>query len=132
MIFLLPLFAVMAPFILFPIETLLPYPALIEEAVKGILVYFALKLPRNIQRNAILVSAVFFALSESVLYLFNILLVGNLFTFLLRLILTTSLHVLTFMILFAFARKNKKWIVAGWLIASLLHFLFNKTIAFLL
>ena len=132
MIFLLPVFAAIAPFILFPIETILPYPALIEEAVKGLMVYVALKLPTNIQRSALLVSAVFFTLSESVLYLFNIVAVGNIFTFLLRLVLTGSLHTLTVAIMFAFARKNQKWIVVGWLIASILHSLFNKTIAFLL
>lgn len=121
-----PLLALIAPFVVWPIELLLPYPHIIEELAKAVLVFTLLDLPERLTKIklAILIG-VLFAFSESVLYLFNIQLVGSIQTYFVRLLVTTPLHVITTLIILLPALKNKKLIIVGVLLASLVHYLFN-------
>ena len=121
-----PLFALIAPFIVWPIELILPYPHIIEELAKAVLVFTLLDLPERLTKIklAILIG-VLFAFSESILYLFNIQLVGNIQTYLVRLLVTIPLHVITTLIILLPALKNKKLIIVGVVFASLVHYLFN-------
>ena len=121
-----PLFALIAPFVVWPIELILPYPHIIEELAKAVLVFALLDLPERFTKIklAILIG-VLFAFSESVLYLFNIQLVGSVQTYFIRLLVTVPLHVITTLIILLPALKNKKLIIVGVVFASLVHYLFN-------
>ncbi len=121
-----PLLALIAPFVVWPIELLLPYPHIIEELAKAVLVFTLLNLPDRLTKIklAILIG-VLFAFSESVLYLFNIQLVGNIQTYFIRFLVTIPLHTITTLIILLPALKNKKLIIIGVVFASLIHYLFN-------
>ena len=78
MIFASPLLAAIGPFLLWPIELFLPYPFVLEEIFKGVLVYLILGSGvRRTQEKLIILSALLFSFSESVMYIINIFLVGN-------------------------------------------------------
>ena len=124
-----PLIAAIAPFVIWPIELLFPYPYIIEEIVKGILIVSVLDLHgRVIQVRIVLASAILFALSETVLYILNIALVGNFSTLITRFTLTALLHSLTMLIILISAFKHKWLIPAGIAAAMLIHYLFNMAI----
>lgn len=129
MAFLVPLIAAIAPFIIWPIELLLPYPYIIEEIAKGFLVFFALDcVNRSLQVKIVLAAALLFTLSETVLYILNISLVGNLSTLLTRFILTAILHSLTMLIILIFAFKNKWLTPLGVAAAMSIHYFYNLNI----
>ena len=108
---LLPLFAAIAPFLIWPIEFVLPYPHIIEELVKAILVWWG----KPTAKTALLSGAVF-ALSEAVFYLFNSP------TALSRLVYTVPLHASTFLILSLFPRR---FFPLALIAAILLHWAYN-------
>jgi RsiW-degrading membrane proteinase PrsW (M82 family) len=121
-----PLFALIAPFVVWPIELILPYPHVIEELAKAVLVFTLLDLPDRLEKIKLAVLiGVLFAFSESVLYLFNIQLVGNVQTYFVRLLVTIPLHVITTLIILLPSLKNKKLIIVGVILASLVHYFFN-------
>lgn len=111
---LVPLLALAAPFVLWPIELLLPYPYVIEELVKAGLVWLNPKF-----RPAVAIGLAF-AFSETVLYIFNL----NPY----RLLLTILLHTTTTLIIYGFTTIDKKLIVVGTLLAMGLHFGYNAWI----
>lgn len=127
---LLPLFALIAPLILWPVETLLPYPHIIEELAKAALVW---PLLGRHSTKSVLISATLiglaFTISESVLYLFNIFATGTLQTLFSRLLLTAPLHVTTTLIIAVFGHFNRRLVPIGLLLAILLHTLFNTYLA---
>lgn len=137
MILFIPLFAAILPFILWPIEIFLPYPHIIEEVAKASLVFLLRSDTLQVhnadtyryQLKIIIISGFLFALSESVLYLLNIYLVGDLNLFILRLILTIFLHLITLWIIFILSIKSIKLIIPGILIAILIHYAFNLFLA---
>lgn len=129
---LLPLLAAISPFFLLLIEIIFPYPHIVEELAKALIILVARYEGWKTHEGAsqkeiqiIILSGILFALSETVLYLFNIYLVGDLSLLLLRLILTAFLHVLTFLIIFILMKKSFVLAVLGVLIAILIHFAFN-------
>jgi len=127
----LPLFAVIAPFLVWPIELIFPYPHIVEELAKAVLIFFVAK-DDNSSKTTKVKSAIFigllFAFSEDVLYLFNIALVGSLETFFERLLLTTFLHVVTSLLILFPILKSHKLLPFGIALAMVLHYLFNLTI----
>lgn len=126
---LIPLIAAIVPFIIWPIEFFLPYPYIIEEIVKGILIAFVIDLPsRNTQVKIVLASAVIFTFSETVLYIFNISLVGDISTLLTRFILTLTLHGLTMLIILISSFKSRLLIPIGIAIAVITHYFYNLEI----
>lgn len=132
---LLPIAALILPFVIWPIEIFLPYPYLIEEIAKGILIFSVLKEIKNPVEGVriSLILGMLFALSESVLYIFNIQLVGDLSTFLLRLAVTIPFHAFTSVVIFIFAYSKKITLALfGITIAVVLHFLFNSLIRYLM
>ena len=126
---LIPLFAVIAPFILWPIEILAPYPYIFEEIAMMLLLIPVLGKARATQVKTAVIIGVLFSVSEAVLYLFNISLVGDIRTFFIRILLTTSLHVLTPIIILIPTFKNKKLIIVGFMLAIAVHYFFNLAIA---
>jgi hypothetical protein len=128
--FLAPLFSLILPFILWPIEQALPYPYIIEEIAKGSLTYWVLKNPRRASRiKAAIAIGALYAFSESVLYIFNIFAVGNLSTLFQRLAITIPLHIITTLVILLPALKDKRLIVVGVILAGIIHYLFNFEIA---
>ena len=112
MILFLPLLAAIAPLLIWPIELLFPYPHLIEELVKTLLIVPLLDdLKKSAQVKMIILLGFLFALSESVLYLFNISVMGNLKIFFSRLLITIPLHTITLFLIFLPTMKNKKLII---------------------
>jgi len=123
---LIPLFASMAPFLVWPIELIFPYPYLVEELVKGFLVFFILKSSDSSSKIKLAVlTGLFFAFSESVLYMSNILLVGTLWTFVERLLFTVPLHTVTTLLILFSGLKKKELLPLGVIAAMLLHYFFN-------
>ncbi len=124
--FLVPLIAAITPFIIWPIEFFLPYPYIIEEVAKVFLVLFVINLPnKSTQIKLVLASAAMFTLSETVLYILNISLVGDLSTLLTRFILTLILHSLTILIILISSFKHKWLMPAGVVLAMVIHYFYN-------
>lgn len=115
------------PFVLWPVEIILPYPFLVEEIAKAILVFFIIlstpKLKDKI--NFTILAGLLFSISESVMYLFNIYQVGSVETLFIRLILTIPLHIGTMLLILLFGLKRKALIPIGLIIASIIHYYFN-------
>jgi len=126
MVLLAPLLALALPFLVWPIELFFPYPHIVEEIAKGILIYLIVASADKVNKiAAVAVVGVLFALSESVLYLFNIYLVGTSATLLQRFAVTTGLHVVTSLVIFLPTIKSKKLIVLGVVLAGIIHYYFN-------
>jgi len=125
----LPLFALILPFILWPIEVFVPLPFIIEELGKAALVLMLLPiLDKKTKVQLCVVIGVFFALSESVLYLFNSYFLGSLAYFAQRLFLTSILHSTTTLLILLPTFKSKKLLPAGLILAMLLHYFYNVLI----
>ncbi len=130
MIELIPLFAAVTPFILWPIEIIIPAPYIIEEIAKLILI-FPLLAEKSVARKirfTILIGMIF-AFSEAVLYLFNISLVGNIGTFFERLMFTIPLHTLTALTILIPSLYGKRLVFAGLIAAIIIHYFYNVLIA---
>lgn len=127
MSYLAPLFALILPAFVWPIELVLPYPYIIEEIAKAALIYWvaASDETTTLKVKIVVAVGVLFAFSESVMYLFNIYMVGNISTLFQRLALTTSMHVITSLVIFIPGIKHKKLIVLGAIIAGVIHYFFN-------
>lgn len=123
MLTLLPLLAAIAPFFLWPVELIFPYPHLVEELIKTLLVVPLLDQRRkSAPIKTLFLLGFLFAFSESVLYLFNI---GSLDVFFQRLLITVPLHIITFLLIFLPTLKNKKLLPLGTILAILVHYLCN-------
>ncbi len=125
------LFALGTPLVLIPVEQLLPYPYLLEEAVKAFLILFVTGNKNNHSplKTTILIGLLF-ALSESFFYLMNTILLGNMKFFLQRLLITTPLHIFTCLLIFLPTLKSKKLLPLGLVGAITAHYLFNLTLSY--
>lgn len=125
------LLALAAPLLLIPIEKLFPAPHIIEEIVKLGIVLFILKsriLNPSFQIRWVILAGMIFTLSESILYLINIFMLGDLSLFGTRLLLTGILHVTTMVILYLSARKRVSMSLLGFILAVTIHYWYNATI----
>lgn len=122
-----------APLVLIPIEQVLPWPEVIEETVKLAGVFLLAKTTHSRKKYFLSawLLAVVFALSETMLYLANIFLLGNLDDIARRLVFTTALHLATVTILSAgvWIGREKKWTITLFFISAvLLHIAYNDLI----
>jgi hypothetical protein len=122
---LIPLFALIAPFLVWPLELALPYPHVVEEIVKGIFVYFILTSGNKAKIKLAITVGFIFAFSESVMYMSNIFLAGTLWTLIERLLLTIPLHATTMLIILFSGMRKKAFLPLGITAAMLLHYYFN-------
>lgn len=121
-----PIFGFILPFLSWTIELFLPYPHLVEEALKSILVFISLRIPGRWKKiKLITLTGIFFAFSESVFYLFNIYSVGNLRTLFYRLVFTIPLHTITSLTILLPAMKDKRMIFLGAILAATIHYFYN-------
>jgi hypothetical protein len=123
--FFIPLIASIVPFILWPIELFLPFPYIIEEIAKMLLILPLLGLNTRSKIKMALIIGLIFAISEGVLYIFNIYLVGNVGTLLERYLLTIPLHAVTSLVILLPTLIDKRLIVVGLVIAIIIHYFFN-------
>jgi len=128
-IFLIPLIAAIGPFFLWPIELVFPYPFLVEELFKLVLIYIVIDKLRKDSLILIFGSSLLFTLSESILYIFNFAMVGSSSSFFTRLLLTLILHTITFLVMYAAGRISIKLLPFGFILAALIHYLYNQFIA---
>lgn len=119
--YLVVLIAVLGPFLVWPIELLLPYPYIVEELFKFILVYFFAKK----SAKPFIYAGIAFALTETVFYSLNINTFGNINLFFVRFMLTSILHSITFLTIYYSWNFNKKLITVGFILAAFIHFLYN-------
>jgi RsiW-degrading membrane proteinase PrsW (M82 family) len=127
----IPLAAALLPLVVWPIEYYLPYPYLVEEIAKAAVIWLALSSEGLWQKIKLaLVVGALFSVSETILYLFNVLPIqGAEKVILQRLTLTLPLHLITSLVIVLPALKDKRLIVFGVILAGLIHYLFNLQIA---
>lgn len=126
-IFLVFILAFIAPLILIPLEKILPYPHVVEEVAKAILIILILQLSsQKLQFKTSVLFGLIFATSENMFYLANFITNNLTEIFLQRVLLTTTLHVLTTIIIFLPSQKRKELIIPATILAIFTHFLYNK------
>jgi len=117
-------FCLFAPLPLWLIETLLPFPYLIEEIFKFFIVK---KTPSKTNYLYPLILGIVFSISETMLYLTNFFLLGNFTNLINRLIFTTILHTLTFTLQY-FAKNNHYLSIIMLIVSILIHYFYNLSV----
>jgi len=114
------LYSVVGPFLVWPVEYFLPYPYIIEELFKCVVVWFG-------EKSALIYiyAGVAFALTETVLYIINANATGSFNYLAIRFVTTSVLHSVTFLIIYAFHKRSNKLIPVGFLISVFIHYLYN-------
>lgn len=120
------LIALFGPFIVWPFEFFIPYPFVVEELFKFILVKTIIKNTADFSDGfkTVFVCGLLFTISETVLYILKINAYGDIRLLLTRFISTGLLHTATFVIIFIATKKKHYW-TFGLLTAMLLHYLYN-------
>lgn len=115
--------ALAAPFFVWPVEMLLPYPHIVEEIVKLLLV----AKPAKDGGGWLLGAGIgfLFALSETMLYVVNAIILGNFGVLGMRLLLTVPMHVLTTILIYLGVRKGGLGTMVGLGLGMGLHWTFN-------
>lgn len=116
------LYSLVGPFLVWPLEYLLPYPYIIEELFKVFVVKFT-----SGNAKIYILAGIVFALTETILYSININLLGRPSLFLARFVSTSFLHGATFLVIFKLSKK-KNGIISGFFISVLIHYLYNRYI----
>lgn len=131
-VFLVCLTALIMPLLLLPLEKILPYPFLIEEIFKALIILLIIKtVDFKKQIKAVFLFTFLFALSENLFYLGNFIALGLMRAFLQRFFLTIALHLFTSFIILVSARKRLSFLPIGFVLAILVHFLYNRFVVIL-
>ncbi|MEK7634006.1 MAG: hypothetical protein AAB437_04140 [Patescibacteria group bacterium] len=123
-----PLLALILPLILIPVEKILPYPYIIEELVKLVLVLAIYQKEKQLNRSLsffVLLSGLLFTLSESIFYLINIFALGDLTMIPKRFFFTGILHISTLMTIYLFGKKNNIGLLISLLLSISIHYYYN-------
>ncbi|MBP9817236.1 hypothetical protein KBC75_00580 [Candidatus Shapirobacteria bacterium] len=118
--------ALASPLLLWPVESIIPLPAIIEELYKGVISW---KL-RQEKIGWTIIAGIVLATSETVFYLVNFLALGNFENLPKRLLVTTVLHTSTMVISGMGARSNKFGWTISLLISMAVHSLFNLFVGY--
>jgi hypothetical protein len=116
------LYSFFGPFLVWPLEYLLPFPFIIEELFKGVLVYIFHKQ----SAGTFFLCGITFALTETFLYSINIFSYGSFAMFAERLVLTSALHSATFLIIYGFTKIDRRLLIVGLAVAMVIHFFYNS------
>ena len=119
----LPVIALILPLAALLIEKVLPYPYIVEEILKGSLVF-------SIKGHKILISiliGLLFAFTETFLYGTSIMLTGGVVLFLKRLVITSILHSLTSVVMGLSVLRSRKFFLLGLVLAMLFHWIYNTS-----
>lgn len=129
MIFFVCLAALILPIVLIPVEKMAPYPYIVEEIAKAVLIFQILKNSKRKNQLALTLTVAFlFALSENIFYSTNFITNGIFYNFWQRFLLTTSLHLLTAIIILLPSQKKVKLMAPATLLAMLIHYLYNQLV----
>lgn len=120
---LIVLYSLFGPFLVWPLEYYIPYPFIIEELFKAVVVWFGPK-----KAKVYIIAGVLFASTETVLYTINVTITGTIGYMLTRFVTSSLLHIATFLIIYSSSRLDKRLIVVGFILSALIHFLYNKFI----
>lgn len=119
------LYAFVAPIAALVIEQVLMEPWLVEEIVKAVVVVRASQLAgRNFLKVAFLAGLVF-GISETILYIVNVSMLGQLDPLGWRLVFTVPMHAFTAYLFALFAQARGWWMVIGLSLAMAIHGMFN-------
>lgn len=120
--------ALIAPIVLIPVEHVLNYPFVIEELIKFIAICIIILHSKQIKGNywifALLVGIIF-TVSESILYISDYLIEGELSELPLRLFLTGTLHSTTSSLMYAAGRKSWLLLILAVIASIVIHYYFN-------
>lgn len=119
----LTILCLFAPFPLWLVEIILPYPYIIEEIFKFFVVKYT---PKKNSWYFPLILGLVFSFSETVLYLINFFALGNFSALPLRLITTTLLHTSLFFLQYYFRNSRSRYFTL--ILAIILHFLYNRAV----
>jgi len=118
--------ATAGPFLLWPLERILPYPFLIEEIFKFFLAAIILNNSSSFKEKiwgGFFVGLIF-SFSETFLYFLDIFR-SSASLFFQRLIFTSILHILTLVLLVFLGQKNKKLLFLGVVLNMAIHWSYN-------
>jgi len=121
----LPLVSSLSVFPIWIIEQFLPYPWLVEESIKWIIIIL---LAKQRPKNAIwivVLAGLSFGATEAVFYQIDNLVSLSSQNIVLRFFLTVPMHIITFVIMYLGISKNKLTAILSVLVAFGIHFLFN-------
>lgn len=126
----IPLFAAAGVFFLWLVELFLPFPWVVEELFKFLLVGYLVRVSGSRSKlSLVMLTGFAFSISESLFYLFNYLPEGSLLPFLIRLAVTVPMHLLTFVLLYLGLRKGTAFGLAALALSMGLHYWFNSAAA---
>ncbi len=112
------LLAIIGPFFLLLVESLLPYPYIVEEIFK----FFLAKSTSSVKSAIYL--GLLFSLSEAFFYFLNPTFQLDAIRYSLRFLVVSAMHISTILIMQYFISKKSLWPV-GLILATLVHYLFN-------
>lgn len=124
----LTILSLVLPMFLIPVEAALPYPAIIEEVTKLIVIAWwmgSVKTKKDDWKYPAM-AGIMFAVCETVLYINKILMTGSWWLVPTRLVVTALLHSLTMVILFKGIEQKKA--LLGLVIAMFIHWMFNLAV----
>lgn len=123
----LVILAMVTPFLLIPIEIMLPWPSIIEELLKFLMIRWwtkVIKTKKNDWTYA-LMAGIMFAVSESILYSDKIMSLGKWWFMPERLILTVAMHSTTMLLILFGVKKGKVYGLLALLGAIVIHESYN-------
>lgn len=120
--------ALFGPFMLWLVETLLPYPALVEEMFKAGLIWYMMRsVHRRDQARWAVIIGFLFGVSETIFYVLNAFKLDDLGVLWGRVLLTIPMHMLTAYIMYWGFKRKKGWLGIG--MAIVVHGGFNVIVA---
>lgn len=134
-LYIIPLLSFFGPLPIMVLEWIIPFPSVIEEFFSVLIVVFILKEEKKIKRkliNLVILSGILFSISESFLYLTNILALGNMKLFFVRLIFTTLIHTSNIIFIYLLGKRGVYWLIVSVVIAILMHYLYNNFFVYLI
>jgi RsiW-degrading membrane proteinase PrsW (M82 family) len=122
--------ALFGPFLLWPIEYLLPYPYVVEELFKTVVVLVSINQKTSPAKffGTFALAGIGFALTETVFYAIDVGTLGAPALFITRLGVTGILHSVTFLVIAFFGRIGKKFLPVGFLLAMAIHYFYNLNV----
>ena len=121
------LYAFAAPIAAMAVEQILMEPWLVEEIIKALVVTRASQIPEKYLKTA-LIAGFLFGISETMLYIVNVSLLGFADPLGWRLLFTVPMHAITALVFAYFSRGKGWWMVIGLTMSMAIHGIFNVVV----
>lgn len=112
------------PILLIPIEAVLPYPYIVEEIIKFIVILSFFKIIKK-NLSAPILGGFLFAFTETILYILNIISRGQPYLIFQRLLFTGIMHISTMVLIYLGIKKSLKIGFLALVLSIAIHYLFN-------